>query len=140
MPDADPAPPRAKPPTRPPRFRVLAIDDERLIGDIIRRALGAHDVTCFHQAADALAAIRAGARWDVILCDVMMPNIDGLAFYRALVDAAPEQAARLVFMTGGVFSPEADHDLAALARPRLDKPMNLGVLRATVAAMAQELH
>ena len=56
---------------------------------------------------DALARITAGERFDVILCDLMMPHMTGMDLHAALAGAVPEQAERMIFMTGGAFTPSA---------------------------------
>ena len=74
---ASSAPPAIAPAARAPsrRARVLVVDDEELVGRVIRRALSvAHDVTVTTSAAQALAALDAGPPFDLILCDVMLPE------------------------------------------------------------------
>ena len=64
----------------------------------------------------------------MILCDVMMPPPAGWELYDELSRIAPEQAARLIFMTGGAFSPEARSLLARAPNPRLEKPFDVDAL------------
>ena len=64
----------------PAPARILVIDDEPLIGVIVQRALRTLDVSACTDAHEALAAIRGGRRYDVILCDLMMPAMTGMAF------------------------------------------------------------
>ena len=65
---------------------------------------------------------------DLILCDVMMPEMSGVEFYQKLQVIAPEQAARVVFVTGGVFSPEARAFLDAGKHRVIEKPVTQGAL------------
>jgi CheY-like chemotaxis protein len=67
----------------------------------------------------ALELIRGGHEYDVILCDLMMPEVSGIDLYRLL---EPAHRERVVFMTGGAFTPQARAFLAANDRPRLEKP------------------
>ncbi len=66
-----------------------------------------HDVTLTTNAVDALMRIRNGETFDVILCDLMMPEMTGVDFYVELQKLAQDQAMRVVFLTGGAFTPQA---------------------------------
>lgn len=52
-------------------------------------------------ADEALRLIEGGERYDVILCDLMMPVMTGMELHDALSRFAPDQANAMVFMTGG---------------------------------------
>jgi signal transduction histidine kinase len=111
------------------RGRILVVDDEPMLGAVVRRALTPeHDVTVATSSREALAAM-AGTRFDVILCDVMMPDIDGTALYW-MID--PAERRRIVFVTGGAFSPEVRTFLDEVPNPRLDKPFDPDLLRRLV--------
>ena len=115
------------------RGRVLVIDDEPLMGPAIRRILAHdHDVSVNAAARDALAAIEGGARYDVILCDLMMPQMTGMELHAALTQSTPEQARRMVFLTGGAFTPGARAFLERPEIPHLEKPFEPAQLRALV--------
>src|SRR5262249_54710201 len=89
----------------PRRAKVLVIDDEPIICFTLERLLSAeHDVIALTRAEDALQRIEAGERFDVILCDLMMPGIDGAELYDKLVREHPDQAERMIFITGGAFT------------------------------------
>lgn len=89
--------------------RLLVIDDEPSIGRAIVRSLGAeHEVVVAETSAEALSLIEGGERFDLLLCDVIMPMGGGLAMREGLKAQAPEQLPRLVFMTGGAFTPQAE--------------------------------
>jgi CheY-like chemotaxis protein len=118
------------------RLRILAIDDEAEIGAALQRTLGRdHDLTFVTQAAAALALIDAAA-FDVVLCDVMMPDITGIQFLTRLAEAHPALAPRVVFMTGGAFSPGSRELLDRMTNARVDKPFDGAALRATLAQVA----
>ncbi len=117
------------------RSRILIVDDEPSIGRALARALrDSHEVVVLERAADALAAIVAGTRYDVILCDLMMPEMTGDQLHAALVDAAPEQAAVMIFVSGGAVTNSARSFLDAVPNPRLEKPFELATLHALLAA------
>ncbi|HKO92233.1 MAG TPA: ATP-binding protein, partial [Polyangiaceae bacterium] len=87
------------------RGRILVVDDEPLITKVVRRTLGReHHVETLNSAAEALVRIRAGERFDIILCDLMMPQVTGMDFHKELIDTVPDQASRMVFLSGGAFT------------------------------------
>lgn len=114
--------------------RILVIDDEEMIGMILRRALKAHDVTVQMDAQAALADIAAGARYDAILCDLMMPAMSGIEFYQTLRAFYPEQAAAMMFLTGGAYTRETAAFLESVPNGQLTKPFDVVKLRTVVNA------
>jgi PAS domain S-box-containing protein len=113
--------------------RVLVVDDEPFICSAIQRLLRReHAVTTVTSAREALDLLRAGKRFDVILSDLMMPEMAGEAFLMALREEFPEQAGRVVIMTGGAFTPRSEEFLQALDLPHLTKPLTLESLRAAI--------
>jgi len=137
LPAADPPSaeehPRPPPPQDVRRARVLVVDDEQRMAAAIRRHLAArHEVTAVHQAAEALRIVQAGERFDVILCDLMMPDITGMDLQERLTTLAPDQARRTIFMTGGAFTRRSQEFLIATPNPRLQKPLSMDELDATI--------
>ena len=115
------------------RGRVLVIDDDELVGDATAKILaGDHHVVTMTSAGRALRALEDGERFDVILCDLMMPQMTGMDFHAAVLKMAPLAAASIVFMTGGAFTPQASGFLAGTANRHLEKPFELAQLRALV--------
>jgi CheY-like chemotaxis protein len=115
------------------RGRILVVDDEPMIGKLAVRCLEAeHDVSTTEDATAALARITRGERFDVILCDLMMPIMTGFEFHEALQAVAPDQAESMVFLTGGAFTPKTRSFLAEVPNKRLEKPFRIGTLRAVV--------
>ena len=113
-------------------IRVLVVDDEPMIREMVCDALAAHEVTAVANGRDALDEIMA-RDWDLILCDMVLPELSGLDVYRELEQRKPEVLDKLVFMTGGDFSRKAPR-LPSGARVRqLDKPFSLKQLRALAA-------
>jgi PAS domain S-box-containing protein len=124
-----------KQPSQPPRSkraRILAVDDEPLIGRVIKSALSAHDVTDLPSALDALERIRGGERFDLIICDLMMPHMTGMELHAALQTEAPDQARRMIFLTGGAFTQSAHEFLDSVDAPRVDKPFEVKAMRSLV--------
>jgi CheY-like chemotaxis protein len=115
---------------------VLIVDDDPLVGTTIRRALRDHTVTVETAAAAALLRLDAGEKYDVILSDMMMPEMSGMDFHQELVRRHPEDAARVVFMSGGTFTAGATAFLARVPNELIQKPFELDRLRALVRRYA----
>jgi PAS domain S-box-containing protein len=118
----------------PRRVRVLAIDDEPQVLRSIQRALGAHEVVVADSGRDALARLESDQSFDVILCDLMMGDMTGMDVMKALRDRSPELAARVVFMTGGVFTEAAREFLATVPNMCVEKPFDMTALQAIITA------
>jgi PAS domain S-box-containing protein len=131
-----PAPPSVFPASR--RGRILVVDDEPMIGSAVRRILSAeHEVSTAIRASEALGRLAAGERYDVILCDLMMPEITGMDFYARVSEASPAHRERIVFLTGGAFTAAARAFLDTIENPRVEKPFDADVLRGVVNARVQ---
>lgn len=117
------------------RKRILVVDDEPLVGRAVKRVLTAHaDVHCCTNALDALELLRDGqTHFDLVLCDLMMPEMTGPEFRAALLAIRPEMGGRLIFITGGAFTPEMEEFLSQSACPHILKPFDVPVLRSIVA-------
>ena len=116
------------------RARVLVIDDEPYIGRSVRLVLQPNEVVAVTSGSAALDLFRKGARFDVIFCDLMMPEMSGMAVYDEIARLVPEQAERIVFLSGGGFSPAVDAFFARVSNLRVDKPFDPSALRELVKA------
>jgi signal transduction histidine kinase/ActR/RegA family two-component response regulator len=119
-----------------PPARVLVVDDE----PEIRRALGRqlrpnHSVTLCANGIEALRRLVAGERFDVILCDVLMPEMTGIELYDELERRFPEQAARVQFLTGGATSETARLFVEKHADRVVRKPFQPGEVEAALLAV-----
>jgi PAS domain S-box-containing protein len=115
------------------RGRILVIDDEAMIGSVMKRILQpAHDVMALTSAEVALARITGGERFDVIFCDLMMPQMTGMDLHRALLSLVPEQADQIIFLTGGAFTRAGRLFLDSVTNQRVEKPFDAQHLRALV--------
>ena len=72
------------------------------------------------------------ASYDVILCDLMMPDVTGMDLYEQLRREQPAIAERIVFVTGGSFTRRSSEFLETIAHRSLEKPFDLQRLRALV--------
>jgi len=118
------APPAPEQRTR----RALIIDDEPEIAEVLAEALERVDFACDQavggNAAKALIARNAG-RYDAVVCDLRMPDLDGPAFFRWLAAEHPDLAQRTLFVTGDALGPAAGRFLAQSGQPVLEKPFTL---------------
>jgi signal transduction histidine kinase/CheY-like chemotaxis protein len=121
------------PPSAAQRGAVLVVDDEPVIGQILARALRNHDVTVVATVDAALDALAAGKPFDVIFSDLMMPGATGMDFYAEVRRRFPALAARIVFVTGGAFTPTTQTFLDRVPNERLNKPFDTAVVRSVVA-------
>jgi PAS domain S-box-containing protein len=120
------------------RARVLVVDDEPRIGSAIARILDpAHDVTAVYTARDAILRLERGEKYDVILCDILMPQMSGFDLYRSLEQIAPEAVSRIIFMTGGPFSTRGAGFLDSVPNARLEKPFSPEALRTLIQRSLQ---
>jgi 3-hydroxy-5-methyl-1-naphthoate 3-O-methyltransferase len=127
----------AQPPTRvqpdPRKHRVMVIDDDETIGYSIRRALKPDfEVQSFVDGREALVAIESGADFDVILCDMVMPEISGIDVHAHLARRNPSLADRIVFLTGGAFSAAAKKFIAGIPNLQVLKPFRMEELRRVI--------
>ena len=109
------------------------VDDEPAVAAAIRRVLASqHEVVVRGSAEEALATIGRGERFDAILCDLMMPGMTGMDLHDALARLAPEQAGRIVVLTGGAFTDRAREFLDRVPLPCCEKPFESRSLREMV--------
>jgi PAS domain S-box-containing protein len=134
------APPRSAPtkvtPTPDVRGRLLVIDDEVSICDSIADLLrDKHDVVVMTSAVEARRLLEGDRAWDVVICDVVMPDITGADLHRWLLEQDPALAARMLFITGGREG-EAARALSAIEPWRwLQKPFTADALEQSLATM-----
>ncbi|HYO68639.1 MAG TPA: response regulator, partial [Archangium sp.] len=112
------------------RGRILVVDDEPMIGMAIRRTLQReHEVIALTSAREAQARLTSGERFDLILCDLMMPEMSGMELHQAVASHSPGLAGRMVFLTGGAFTANARDFLNQVPNHRVEKPFSTQELR-----------
>jgi DNA-binding NtrC family response regulator len=105
------------------RARVLVVDDEPRMRRALERLLAPeHEVVLVGGAREALDLVERGETWDVVLCDLMMAGLSGMDLHGEILARAPALAGRVIFMTGGAYTREAQDFLARVPNRRLDKP------------------
>ncbi|HVU01046.1 MAG TPA: ATP-binding protein [Polyangiaceae bacterium] len=90
------------------RARVLVVDDEPSVLVTVRRLLERYcDVETQGDSRAVLPYLSAGPRFDVLLCDLMMPEMTGLELFEEISKRSTALADRMLFMTAGAFTPNA---------------------------------
>jgi DNA-binding NtrC family response regulator len=117
----------------PRRPRVMILDDEQKVAEALGRALSDdYEVEIFSRPQAALDRLVAGERFDVVICDLVMPDMSGVDFCAAASRAAPSMAERFIFMTGGVPTLRTRYFLKGGASPCIEKPFEIDQLRALI--------
>ncbi len=123
----------------PRRVRILAVDDEALVLNAMRRTLGSeHELILFPRAQAALAWLEKGEPWDLILCDLMMPEMTGMEFHSELSRRMPARSGHVIFVTGGAFTAGAREFLSQLTTPIVEKPFDPRTLRQLIHEQLQK--
>ncbi len=132
-PRADAEPPRK---ASASQRRILIVDDEAEIRDTLAEILtGArHRVVAVNSGREALERM-AAERYDVILTDIRMPDLDGRAFYQEIEERWPGQAERVVFITGDTLASALREFVAESGRPVIEKPFLPNDVRRVVAEL-----
>ena len=103
--------------------RILVVDDEEEVAMILAElfSIDRHEVDTAKSGALALEKIRR-QRYDLVVSDLLMPEMDGPGLYRAVEAMDPELARRFVFITGDTLGTTVRAFLDAAGRPTLTKP------------------
>jgi PAS domain S-box-containing protein len=121
--EAPPAPPAAPDASR---LDLLVVDDESAIGRTLAIALADEfQVTTATSGRSALAMLSGDRKFDVVLCDLMMPDVSGMDVYERVQRDRPQLAQRFVFVTGGAFTERARKFVDAVGLPVIEKPFDL---------------
>jgi len=110
--------------------RVLVVDDELWLRVLIAEMFKAdgYAIDTAVNGAEALGKVRERS-YDLIVCDVQMPELDGLGLYRGLARERPELLARFVFVTGSRYDGPTWTALKGTRAPCLAKPFTAEELR-----------
>lgn len=104
-------------------LRLLLIDDEPLVLRSLRRMLADHEVDTANGGVDALSRLKQDSDYDLILCDLMMPDMDGTVLYAELERAVPDVLERVVFCSGGAFTTRTKQFVEQSERTIIEKPL-----------------
>jgi PAS domain S-box-containing protein len=120
------------------RGRILIIDDEILMRKVLVKMLKDHETVVAVSGIEGQRILVEDSDFDLILCDLMMPGLSGMDLFIWLKDRNLDAASRVVFMTGGAFTPKIQRFLATVNQPILDKPFDMSRLRTRVATLIQK--
>lgn len=114
--------------------RILVVEDEPTVARLIADVLGedGHMVDTTLDSREALQLAQA-RRYDLVICDLRMPHLDGRAFYRQLVRGGNPLQHRLVFVTGDTLAPRTVDFLQRSGLPYLAKPFLVEELKEVVS-------
>lgn len=118
------------------RARILVIDDERAVRDLISDALSieGHDVLTANDGKEGLDLI-GQYRFDLVFCDLRMPEMDGQTLYEEVQRDHPQILKRIVFVTAQANSADYGPFLRNSGIPVIEKPFTLSQLRQAVSKM-----
>jgi len=116
-----------------PSHRILVVDDEPDVAELVMLVLqrDGFEVDAVHSGRDALARLAAAQPYDLVVCDMVMPDMDGAALYRAM-QQGPEPHPRLLFLSGYYDAEGYEEFLRAAGVPTVTKPFDVDRLKATV--------
>jgi len=108
------------------KLSCLIVDDEPHLARTLEILLGDdNDVVTAASGAQARELLAKDSKFDAILCDLVMADVSGMELLTWLNEREPQLASRVVFMTGGAFTPETRHFLATVANPHIEKPFRV---------------
>jgi CheY-like chemotaxis protein len=102
---------------------ILIVEDEKFLANSLELILAEHRVTVAGNGREAVA-LCTQRDYDVILCDLWMADLTGMDVHRELLRQKAGQEQRMVFMTGGAFTPRAQEFLDSVSNPILQKPFS----------------
>jgi two-component system cell cycle sensor histidine kinase/response regulator CckA len=116
---------------------LLVVDDEAFLLRAYQRVLGKHHLVTTALGGRAAAELlgTSEASFDVIFCDVMMPDVDGVDLHRFVAEKCPGLENRMVFITGGAFTERTKEFLERIPNLRLQKPFVAEDLQHAIAAL-----
>jgi signal transduction histidine kinase/CheY-like chemotaxis protein len=131
-------PERVSEPGHRTRLRILVVDDDKPVAQALAIELGAaHEVVLASSGREALEILDGDRNFDLVLCDLMMPELTGIDVFEALQPVDPELARRMVFMTGGAFTPRAQQFLRTTPAAHIAKPFGPDTLAGLLDEVAK---
>ena len=120
--------------TAAPRIggRILIIDDDPAVRFAMSDVLSDYETVEASSGAEAMKILETDQAFDLILCDMMMPDITGVDMHKWLAERQPKLAEQLIFVTGGAFTPQARDYLSRLDNLIVEKPIGVAELKKIV--------
>jgi two-component system NtrC family sensor kinase len=115
-------------------LRVLVVDDDPGILRALTRLLqrDGHTVQTATDGQAALALLQEGG-YDLILCDLLMPALDGQTLYGLLQRQLPALCQRMIFLTGDTLSRDSMRFVEQCGQPWIPKPCSIDEIRTVMA-------
>lgn len=121
------------------RPRVLLVEDEPQVAEALRTLLGEEaEVEHVTSGRQAIEVLLRDQRYQLVLCDLMMPDMGGVDVHEAIRRARPGVERRIVFLTGGVFSQRTRDFLRSMPNRTLDKPVDPTLLLSLIRSLQPE--
>ena len=117
--------------------RILVVDDESSLARLIQMVME-YQGYVVDWAADGEEALALGRRHEyaAVICDILMPILDGVELYQIWQANAPQLAQRVIFVTGGNLGSRTDRFIHLCGRPCLYKPFDMRELASTIQEVA----
>ncbi len=126
-------------PPGPAGRHILVIDDDPAIIDTLKLLLGQQNELVTVQNSREGLHLACTHSYDLILCDLKMPDLNGIELYALLQTSEPAAAARVVFISGDTSSQEIRYQLEQTGRPLLPKPFASSELYVIIEHTLQSL-
>jgi DNA-binding NtrC family response regulator len=121
------------------RGKIVIIDDEELLAESFSQWLERdHDVSVFSDPYAGLEALRKMSQCDVIFCDLMMPGLTGMDLYERIQAEKGGWEKKIVFMSGGAFTPRAIEFLKKVPNFRIDKPFDMNLISEAIGFLMSQ--
>ncbi len=125
---------------RPSRFRMLFIDDEPSILRAYERSFGRdHEVVLAEGGEQALGILARRQDFNLVVCDLLMPDVGGMEVYRRVREAHPGLDGAFVFVTDGVTRKDVEAFVRTVGNQVLEKPFDFGSLREIIEVRSRGL-
>jgi CheY-like chemotaxis protein len=112
------------------RGHIRVVDDDALTARAVTRLLSSqHDIVDVRSGRDAMERLTSGERYDLVLCDLEMPEMTGMDLHEEVERAGLEVAERMIFMTGGAVTDRAVAFVTKLRDRVFEKPFDPRALR-----------
>jgi CheY-like chemotaxis protein len=121
---------------------VLIVEDDFELADLLAEVLTHENCTSEHASngLEALGKLRSG-NFDAVLCDIMMPRVDGEAFFRQVEKDYPYLADRFLFITGQASRRAGLADfITDTGNTLLEKPFDIEPLREALRELFARIH
>jgi PAS domain S-box-containing protein len=121
--------PATEPAAESRRGRILLVEDDPLVARAVRRTLSRHHDVVFVESGRAALQAIAREKFDLVISDLMMPEMTGMELHAELTRTHPEIARRMVFFSGGAFTTAAREFLRRVPNLQVEKPFDPAQLR-----------